>query len=375
MACVHIRRKRISSDLARNLSSAAILSYTLGLRHGFDADHITAIDLTTRKLIALDQQPVTVGLFFSLGHSTVVAIVCVIVAATSTALADRFDTFGTVGGIIGVSVSCVFLFLIAISNIIIVRGQIRQMNRLLRNEAIYDDDILLGGGGTCARTINKVFNLIDAPWKMYPRTVLFVVGLMDFQVGFLFGLGFDTSTEIALLGIASIKAAAKTSLWLILFFPALFTCGMCLIDTTDGALMSMAYSSNSFTTDPRTRLYYSIVLTILSISVALVIAFIQLLSLILNVAHPTGRFWDGVETLGDRYDIVGGIIIGLFIFVGILSVIGHRLWKDKWSQPTYAGVCQAKNYPENDMRNEPPRIATSISKGRPLSSGEEFQPM
>jgi len=201
---------------------------------------------------------------------------------------------------------------------------------------------------------------------------------MDFKVGFLFGLGFDTSTEIALLGVASIKAASKTSLWLILFFPALFTCGMCLIDTTDGALMSMAYTSTSFATDPKTRLYYSIVLTLVSILVALVIAVIQLLTLILNTAHPTNRLWDSVERLGDRYDIVGGVIIGLFVLVGLLSAVGHRLWKDKWTRSMF--LDPELQYPENNMQgsehqNESPKITTSIPRCLSIPSGEESKYM
>ena len=161
------------------------------------------------------------------------------------------------------------------------------------------------------RLFNRMFKLIDQSWKMYP-------------LGFLFGLGFDTSTEIALLGIAAIEAVAGTSIWLILLLPLLFTAGMCLIDTIDGALMSFAYSSTTMAADQEGRLFYSIVLTLVSIFAALSIGFIQMLSLVLNVAQPEGNFWDGVEAIGDHYDVVGGAICGLFLVAGVASIVYRR---------------------------------------------------
>jgi nickel/cobalt transporter (NiCoT) family protein len=170
-----------------------------------------------------------------LGHSTVVIIITIIVAATSAALADKFDTFQKVGGIVGVSVSCSFLshlnishisflFIIALANIFVLVSQIRTY-RILRaqkllppSERATNDDILRHMGGKMTRIFNKVFKFIDRPWKMYP-------------LGFLFGLGFDTSTEVALLGIASVEATKGTSFWLLMLFPLVFTCGMCLIGT------------------------------------------------------------------------------------------------------------------------------------------------
>ena len=196
-----------------------------------------------------------------------------------------------------------------------------------------------------------MFKIIDKPWKMYP-------------LGVLFGLGFDTSSEIALLGISSIQAAKGTSIWLILLFPVLFTAGMCLIDTIDGALMLALYIlpterfaggdvdtatplmttgenegdreeeqdvGESQTTerakDPVAFLYYSIVLTSLTVMVALVIGTIQLLTLILNVASPSGRFWDGVQTAGDHYEVIGGAICGSFVVFGGLAVLCYKPWR------------------------------------------------
>ncbi|KAL1650893.1 hypothetical protein SLS58_001012 [Diplodia intermedia] len=148
-----------------------------------------------------------------------------------------------------------------------------------------------------------------------------------YPLGVLFGLGFDTSSEIALLGISSIQGARGTSIWLILLFPLLFTAGMCLLDTADGALMMSLYTSASLARDRVAILYYSIVLTVVTVVVALVIGVIQLLTLVLNVAGPTGRFWDGVERAGDSYEIIGGSICGSFLVFGALSVLLYKPWR------------------------------------------------
>ncbi len=148
-----------------------------------------------------------------------------------------------------------------------------------------------------------------------------------YPLGVLFGLGFDTSSEVALLGIASLQGASGTSFWLILIFPILFTAGMCLLDTTDGALMMTLYTSTSLARDQIAILYYSIVLTLITIAAAMAIGVIQLLSLILNVAEPTGRFWDGVEKAGDNYDIIGGAICGSFVVAGVASVLCYGTFR------------------------------------------------
>lgn len=201
------------------LASSALLSYTLGLRHALDADHISAIDLMTRRLIASGQKPVTVGTWFSLGHSTIVIITCIVVAATSGALEKRFDSFSNVGGVIGTSVSAAVLILLGIGNAWILYKLVQRMRVVLREEIGGDREdaeegavagLDLSGGGIMVRLFKKVFRIIDRPWKMYP-------------LGVLFGLGFDTSSEIAVLGIASLHGAQGTSIWLILIFPVLFT--------------------------------------------------------------------------------------------------------------------------------------------------------
>jgi high-affinity nickel-transport protein len=273
--------------------STAVLSYALGLRHALDADHISAIDLMTRRLIAAGQRPVTVGMFFSLGHSTVVIATSLVVAGTAAAVSSKFDSFERIGGIIGTSISAAFLLLLGIMNIYILYKLIVQMKKLIASEVGTEhEEFKIQGGGCLFPVLQKLFKLIDRPWKMYP-------------LGVLFGLGFDTSSEIAILGISSIQATKGTSIWLILIFPLLFTAGMCLLDTTDGALMMTLYTSTQLARDPIAICYYSIVLTVITVIVATVIGTVQFLNLILNVAEPDGRFWDGVEKLGDSWDIVG----------------------------------------------------------------------
>ncbi|KAL0943089.1 High-affinity nickel transport protein nic1 [Colletotrichum truncatum] len=310
-----------------SLIGTAALSYTLGLRHALDADHIAAIDLMTRRLIASGQQPVTVGTFFSLGHSTIVIITCIVVAATSGALRDRFDNFSHVGGIIGTSVSAAFLLLLCIGNGWVLYRLVVRLRQVLRpsephlaredgegEDAFAAHNLQLEGAGFMANLLRKVFRIIDRPWKMYP-------------LGILFGLGFDTSSEIAIIGIASIQGARNTSLWVILIFPLLFTAGMCLLDTTDGALMMALYTNKAFARDTVAILYYSIVLTGITVVVSAFIGIIQILSLVQNVAEPSGNFWDGVSAISDNYDVIGGSICGLFLIVGIASVVIYRPWR------------------------------------------------
>lgn len=287
----------------------------------------------TRRLIAAGQRPVTVGMFFSLGHSTIVVITSLVVAGTAAAVSSKFDNFSRVGGIIGTSVSAGFLLLLGIMNIYILYKLIVQMRKMIACEpGTEHQEFKIHGGGFLFNIFQKMFKLIDRPWKMYP-------------LGVMFGLGFDTSSEIAILGISSIQASKGTSIWLILIFPVLFTAGMCLLDTTDGALMMSLYTSTQLARDPIAICYYSIVLTIITVIVATVIGVVQFLNLALNVAEPEGRFWDGVERLGEKWDIVGtsvifekqtwrnanvlagGAICGTFIVFGGLSVLLYKPWR------------------------------------------------
>ncbi|KAK2750458.1 hypothetical protein FQN55_002057 [Onygenales sp. PD_40] len=357
-----------------SLVSTAVLSYTLGLRHALDADHISAIDLMTRRLLATGQKAVTVGTFFSLGHSTIVIITSIVVAATAAAVSSKFDQYSRVGGIIGSSVSSAFLILLGIMNAYILYKLIQQMKKVLNlREGEEDEMWKIEGGGFLFSVLKKMFRIIDRPWKMYP-------------LGVLFGLGFDTSSEIAILGISSIQAARGTSIWLILIFPILFTAGMCLIDTIDGALMLSLYiqpaqnflppktasSSSDIPTptstlvqdsgstparpsrnprDPVAFLYYSIVLTALTVIVAIVIGVLQLLTMILNATEATGRFWDGVEMAGEYYDVIGGSICGCFILFGGLSVVVYPYWRT-WVGKRKEGAISTGNLLEEGRGGE-----------------------
>ncbi|KAL8943485.1 MAG: hypothetical protein Q9216_001020 [Gyalolechia sp. 2 TL-2023] len=283
----------------RDLAPTAIIAYSLGLRHALDADHIAIIDLVTRRLVATGQKPVAVGTFFSLGHSTIVIITSVVVAATAEAISSKFGTFGRVGGIIGTSVSAGVLILLGIANSYILWRLVRQLRRYLSGPS-EDPQLTLQGHGVMFGLLQKVFKLMDS-----------------------------IELEIALLGIASIQGAKGTSIWLILIFPILFTSGMCLLDTTDGALMMALYTSTTAAKDRIAILYYSIVLTVVTVVVAIVIGVIQLLSLVSNIAEPSGRFWDGVAVAGDHYDVIGGSICGSFIVFGGLSVLFYRPWR-RW---------------------------------------------
>ncbi|KAI1815978.1 NicO-domain-containing protein [Poronia punctata] len=316
------------------LVGGAVLSYTLGLRHALDADHIAAIDLMTRRLIASGQRPVSVGTFFSLGHSTIVIITCIVVAATAGALRDRFDNFQYVGGIIGTSVSAAVLILLCLGNGWVLFRLVRRLRLVLGEDDPHSENdieegdereergretaaaLQMDGPGFLSNALRKVFHIVDRPWKMYP-------------LGVLFGLGFDTSSEIAVLGIASVHGAQGTSLWVILIFPLLFTAGMCLVDTTDGALMMTLYTSKAFARDRVAILYYSIVLTGITVVVSAFIGVIQVLSLVQNVAEPEGSFWDGLTAIGDHYEIVGAAIVGVFALAGLGSVVIYRPWRKR----------------------------------------------
>jgi high-affinity nickel-transport protein len=218
-----------------------------------------------------------------------------VVAATAAAVSKRFSNFSHIGGIIGSSVSATFLLLLGAMNIYILWKLIQQLRILIRTPPEHETPFQIEGGGILFNIFRKLFKVINKPWKMYP-------------LGILFGLGFDTSSEIAILGISSIQAAKGTSIWLILLFPLLFTAGMCMIDTIDGALMMSLYSSATLARDQIAICYYSITLTGVTVIVAVFIGVVQFLILgaaVISQKESEKSFWKGVEALADRYDIVG----------------------------------------------------------------------
>jgi len=222
------------------LLGTAFLAYSFGLRHAVDADHIAAIDNVTRKLMQEGKRPVSVGLMFSLGHSTIVIVGSIAIAATALALQHRIDAVREIGGVVGTLVSSLFLFAIAIVNLIVLTSVYRTFTRVRRGGAYVEEDfdLLLGNRGFLTRLFRPIFKMIRRSWHMYP-------------LGVLFGLGFDTATEIGLLGLSAAEASKGLSLWSVLVFPVLFAAGMSLIDSTDNILMLGAYGwASSTTTSP-----------------------------------------------------------------------------------------------------------------------------
>ncbi len=293
------------------LLGAALLAYGFGLRHAVDADHIAAIDNVTRKLMQEGKRPVSVGFFFALGHSTVVVLATAGIAATATALASRFDAFKSLGGLVGTVVSTLFLFIIAAMNIAILVGIWRAFRHVRRGGvfAEQDFDLLLNSRGLLARMFRPVFRLVASSWHMFP-------------LGFLFGLGFDTATEVGLLGISATQAAQGMSIWSIMVFPALFAAGMSLIDTTDGVLMLGAY--NWAFIKPLRKLYYNLIITAVSVVVAVLIGGIEGLGLIGDQFGLRGGIWNAIAGLNNNFNGLGFAIIAVFILAWAGSVIVYR---------------------------------------------------
>lgn len=299
----------------------ALAAYGFGLRHAVDADHISAIDNVTRKLMAEEKRPVTVGLFFSLGHSTVVFLMATLVAIgsafISTGLENNNSTLHTVGGLIGTSVSALFLLAIAVMNIIILVEIVRTF-RQVTNGGVYDGDAIedyLNKRGFFARIFRGLFKSVDASWKMYP-------------IGFLFGLGFDTATEIALLVVTSSFASSSVPFYVVLLLPLLFTAGMSLADTTDGVMMLGAYGW-AFV-NPVRKLFYNISITLVSVIVAVLVGGLELLSIVQGQLNLTGGVWDLVSYLsagndGNNFGYIGVGIIGIFVLSWVVSTIIYRV--------------------------------------------------
>ena len=298
------------------LLGTAMLAYTFGLRHAVDADHIAAIDNVTRKLMQQGQRPVGVGLFFSLGHSAVVFLLSVAVAVAASAVQGSFDSLKSFGDIVGTLVSALFLFAIALFNIIVFRSIYRTFQAVKRGEPYVEEDfdLLLNNRGFLSRLFRPLFRLVTKSWHMLP-------------IGFLFGLGFDTATEVALFGISAVQASNGASLAMILVFPALFAAGMTLVDTTDGVLMLGAYGWAFM--KPVRKLYYNITITAVSIVVAVVVGGLEVLNLIGDQLGLTdgGGFWGAIGAINDNFGVLGYIIIGIFLAAWIGSVAYYKFMR------------------------------------------------
>ena len=293
------------------LLGTALLASGVGLRHAGYADHIAAIDNVTRKLMGEGRRPVSVGLFFALGHATVVVLAAAAVAATTTAMAGRFEGLRNVGGVVGTVVSSGFLLTIAAVNFLIFHS-VWLTFRHVRRGGDYveaDLDMLLNGRGLVARLFRPLFRLITRSWHMFP-------------LGFLFGLGFDTATEVALLGISATQAGQGAPVWSIMVFPALFAAGMALVDTTDGILMLGAYDWAYV--KPIRKLYYNMTITLVSVVVAVLIGGIEAMGLIGAQLGLRGWLWQGIGALNDNVSGLGFVIIGVLVLAWATSARGYR---------------------------------------------------
>jgi high-affinity nickel-transport protein len=298
-----------------------ITAYTLGMRHAFDADHIGAIDNTTRKLMTDGQRPLSVGFFFSLGHSTIVfalaALFAIGVKGLSGAVEDDSSTLHTATGLIGPTVSGTFLIVIGIINLVVLIGIVRVFKRM--REGVYDEQELeaqLNSRGFMNRFLGRATRAVKQPWQMYP-------------LGVLFGLGFDTATEIALLATAGTAAAGGLPLYAILCLPILFAAGMSLLDTIDGAFMNFAYGW-AFS-KPVRKVFYNITITGLSVAVAWIIGAVELIQVLTDKLTLTGGLWDFFANLDLNY--VGYAIVGLFVLTWAIALsvwhFGHI--EEKWA--------------------------------------------
>src|SRR3954463_6956940 len=298
-----------------------VTAYTLGLRHAFDADHIAAIDNTTRKLMADGRRPLSVGFFFSLGHSTVVFGLALLFSLGLRALAgpvaDEGSTLHGVTGLVGTGVSGAFLYLIAALNVAVLAGIVRVFREMRRGA--FDEAQLeahLDARGLMNRFFGRFTRAVRAPWQMYP-------------LGLLFGLGFDTASEVALLFLAAGAAGAGLPWYAILCLPVLFAAGMSLLDTIDGSFMNFAYGW-AFS-QPVRKVFYNLAVTGLSVAVALVIGTIELGGLVASKLSLSGSFWTWFETID--LNLVGFVIAGLFVATWVIAMAIWRIFRieERWT--------------------------------------------
>ena len=293
------------------LIGTAFLAYVLGLRHAVDADHIATIDNVVRKLMQEGKRPVAVGLFFSLGHSLAIALAVAAIAAAAFALQGRFQEFKAIGSIIGTGASAFFLLAVAAINLVILRGVWRSFRQARRGEPVAEQELnmLLCGRGILARIFRPLFRMVSHSWQMFP-------------VGFLFGLGFDTATEISLFAVAASQASGGMSVDTVMIFPALFTAGMTLVDTTDSVLMVGAYGWAFL--NPIRKIWYNLTITAISVVVALLIGGIEALGLIAGKLGLEGAFWDAIDYLNGGLANFGYLVVGIFLAGWAVSYLIYR---------------------------------------------------
>lgn len=288
------------------LMGMAILAYSFGLRHAVDADHIVAIDNVTRKLMQQGKKPIAVGTYFSLGHSTIVILASIVIAVTATTYSDSLEKFRETGGIIGTTVSTLFLFLFAFFNYTIFISIYKKFRIIHMKGSFSEPDIQenMNHGGL-SRLFCKLFNFINSSRQMY-------------WIGLLFGLGFDTATEIGVLSISAITATNGINIWSIMIFPILFASAMVLVDTLDSYLMTGAYGWAL--SKPLKKLYYNMTITGISVVIAIFIGSVQALGSIKEKMNLSGWMWNDVAKLSDNLTDMGFWIIGIFAICWLCSV-------------------------------------------------------
>ncbi|WGR96204.1 HoxN/HupN/NixA family nickel/cobalt transporter [Bradyrhizobium sp. ISRA443] len=288
------------------LLGTAVLAYVLGLRHAVDADHIATIDNVVRKLMQEGKHPLAVGLFFSLGHSLSIALAVAAIAAAAFALQGQFQQFKSVGSIIGTAASAFFLLSVGAINLVILRGVWQNFQRARRGGDAHGEeiDLFLSGTGFMSRILRPLFRMVTASWQML-------------AVGLLFGLGFDTATEISLFTVAAGQATGGLSFGNVMVFPALFTAGMTLVDTTDSVLMVGAYGWAFL--NPVRKLWYNLTITAISVVVALLIGGVEALGLIASKFQLEGEFWVAVSDISESLANFGYLVVGLFLASWALS--------------------------------------------------------
>ena len=287
-----------------------LIAYGLGLRHAVDADHIAAIDNVTRKLMQEGKRPVAVGTFFSLGHSTIVVLLSAGLAAASLFVQHNLPSLQATGSLIGTGVSALFLYLIAALNLLVLIDVFRTFRSVTRGGA-YDAakvEAFLDQRGFLARFFRPLFKMVRHSWVMYP-------------IGFLFGLGFDTASEVGLLAIAATTARAGVPFIFIMVFALLFTAGMTLADTTDGVMMLGAYGW-AFV-KPVRKLYYNLNITLISVLVAAVVGTIELVQIVSQQLALSGPVWDFVNNTLDLGNL-GFYIVAIFVLSWLISTVIYR---------------------------------------------------
>ena len=290
------------------LAGLGVVAYILGLRHGVDADHISAIDNTTRKLLQEGKHPLTVGTWFSLGHSTIVIAMTIVFVFATKAVVASLPFFQTIGATIGTLISGIFLFLIGTINVVIIKDTYSVFKALKVGKlGEHELEKALNTKGFMTKKFAKLFSIVNSSWQTY-------------IIGLLFGLGFDTATEVALIALSvGVGVESGVPIWMVLVLPLMFTAGMVIVDTSDGISMRLAY--NWAFLKPIRKLYYNLTITAISVLVAFLVGGIELFQVLSNQLH-WGGFWNVLRNAD--FETIGFLIIAVFIVSWLVAVVYYK---------------------------------------------------